>query len=141
MMKTNSNTNPEHYIGLDVHQEPTSVAIADPGSDGAPPPRISRIRRIQGHMEQLCTTWSRQPIVAAIMSLRGFRIIASMIGVSEIGDFIRFTHPKPIMSYLGLTPDECSSGGKETPMSQKISMLSEARRFSGPVRRIPLRRC
>ena len=33
-MKTNSDTTPKLYIGLDVHKEQTSVAIADPGSDG-----------------------------------------------------------------------------------------------------------
>ena len=33
-MKTNSDTTPALYIGLDVHKEKTSVAIADPGSTG-----------------------------------------------------------------------------------------------------------
>ena len=33
--------------------------------------------------------------------------------VSEIGDFVRFTHPKQLMSYLGLAPGEYSSGGKQ----------------------------
>lgn len=74
---------------------------------------IARIGRIEAHMELLCATWSRQPIVAAIMALRGFKIIASMLVVSEIGDFVRFTHPKQLMSYLGITPGEYSSGGKQ----------------------------
>jgi transposase len=33
-MKTNSDTTPALYIGLDVHKEKTSVAIADPGPKG-----------------------------------------------------------------------------------------------------------
>lgn len=33
-MKTNSDTTPAIYIGLDVHKEKTSVAIADPGAKG-----------------------------------------------------------------------------------------------------------
>ena len=33
-MKTNSDTTPALYIGLDVHKEKTSVAIADPGAKG-----------------------------------------------------------------------------------------------------------
>ena len=33
-MKTNSDTTPKLYIGLDVHKEQTSVAIADPGPRG-----------------------------------------------------------------------------------------------------------
>ena len=33
-MKTNSDTTPKFYIGLDVHKEQTSVAIAEPGPRG-----------------------------------------------------------------------------------------------------------
>src|SRR6187402_1547264 len=54
-----------------------------------------------------------QPIVDAIMALRGFKLVAAMMVVSEIGDFVRFTHPKQLMSYIGLTPGEYSSGGKQ----------------------------
>ena len=31
MMKTNSDTTPKLYVGLDVHKEQTSVALAEPG--------------------------------------------------------------------------------------------------------------
>jgi transposase len=58
-----------------------------------------RIARLEDHMELLCATWSRKPIVDAIMALRGFKIIASMLVVSEIGDFVRFTHPKQLMNH------------------------------------------
>jgi hypothetical protein len=34
MMKTNSDTTQKFYIGLDVHKEQTSVAVADPGPQG-----------------------------------------------------------------------------------------------------------
>jgi hypothetical protein len=33
-MKTNSNTTPKFYIGLNVHKEQTSVAVADPSPQG-----------------------------------------------------------------------------------------------------------
>ena len=33
-MKTNSDTTPKLYLGLDVHKEQTSVAVAQPGSQG-----------------------------------------------------------------------------------------------------------
>jgi transposase len=72
-----------------------------------------RIARIEDQMELQCADWSRKPLVDAIMALRGFKIIAAMMVVSEIGDFVRFTHPKQLMSYLGLTPGEYSSGGKQ----------------------------
>jgi transposase len=72
----------------------------------------ARIERYEQHMEHLYQDWGQRPIVDAIMGLRGFQIIAAMMIVSEVGDFIRFTHPKQLMSYLGLTPGEDSSGGK-----------------------------
>lgn len=72
-----------------------------------------RIARIEHHMELQCAAWTRKPLVDAVMALRGFRIIAAMMVVSEIGDFVRFTHPKQLMSYLGLAPGEYSSGGKQ----------------------------
>ena len=72
-----------------------------------------RILRLEGHMELLCATWQRKSIVDALMTFRGFQIIAAMMVVSEIGDFVRFAHPRQLMSYLGLTPGEYSSGGKQ----------------------------
>lgn len=72
----------------------------------------SRIERYEKHMQQLYADWRCKPIVDAVMGLKGFQMIAAMMVVSEVGDFVRFTHPRQIMSYLGLTPGEYSSGGK-----------------------------
>jgi transposase len=72
----------------------------------------ARIARYEDHMESLCSDWRCKPIVDAVMGLKGFQTIAAMMIVSEVGDFVRFTHPKQLMSYLGLTPGEYSSGGK-----------------------------
>jgi len=71
-----------------------------------------RIARYESHMEHLYADWRHKPIVDAVMGLKGFQMIAAMMIVSEVGDFVRFTHPKQLMSYLGLTPGEYSSGGK-----------------------------
>ena len=72
----------------------------------------ARIERYADHMEHLYDDWRCKPIVDAVMGLKGFQLIAAMMVVSEVGDFVRFTHPKQLMSYLGLTPGEYSSGGK-----------------------------
>lgn len=72
----------------------------------------ARIARYESHMEHLYADWRHKPIVDAVMGLKGFQMIAAMMIVSEVGDFVRFTHPKQLMSYLGLTPGEHSSGGK-----------------------------
>jgi len=73
---------------------------------------VKQVERIDDHMEKLLQTWSRKPMVDALMGFRGFKRTAAMVIVSEIGDFKRFKHPKQLMSYLGLTPSEDSSGGR-----------------------------
>jgi len=72
-----------------------------------------QVSRIEARMELLLQEWKSKPIVEAIMALRGFKTVAAMMVVSEIGNFVRFTHPKQLMSYIGLTPGEYSSGGKQ----------------------------
>ena len=72
----------------------------------------ARIARLEDHMEELSADWRCKPIVEAVMGMKGFQKIAAMMIVSEVGDFVRFTHPSQLMSYLGLTPGEYSSGGK-----------------------------
>ena len=44
--------------------------------------------------------------------MRGISHISAVILVSEIGDFNRFRHPRQLVSYLGLSPSEHSSGNK-----------------------------
>jgi transposase len=48
--------------------------------------------------------------VMALQALRGVALIVSATLVSEYGDMTRFTHPRQMMSYAGLTPSEASSG-------------------------------
>jgi len=44
--------------------------------------------------------------------LRGVDTVTAMIILAELHGFQRFTDPRQLMSYLGLTPSEHSSGGK-----------------------------
>lgn len=71
---------------------------------------IGQIKRIEDQMMQLLETWKRKPLVDALMGMRGFKLVAAMVIVSEIGCFSRFKHPKQLMAYLGLVPSEESSG-------------------------------
>jgi transposase len=50
-----------------------------------------------------------QPVVAALMGMRGFGRIGAMVLVSELGSAWRFDHPRQLMAYLGLVPTEHSS--------------------------------
>ena len=58
-----------------------------------------------------CEPWA-QP-VAWLCSFRGISTHTALGLLAEIGDFRRFTHPRELMSYLGLTPSEYSSGQQQ----------------------------
>jgi len=49
----------------------------------------------------------------ALMALRGVRMVVASTMIAELGDLSRFSHPKQLMSYLGLTPSEYSSGERQ----------------------------
>ena len=51
-----------------------------------------------------------QPVVQALMTLRGIDFVAAVTLVTELGDLNRFAHPRELMSYLGLVPSEYTSG-------------------------------
>lgn len=71
-----------------------------------------QVKRIEDQMLMLLKTWKRRPLVEAAMGFRGFKEVAAMVIIAEIGDFRRFEHPKKLMAYLGLVSSEESSGGK-----------------------------
>jgi transposase len=51
-----------------------------------------------------------------VEKLRGFRGIATLTAlglIAEIGDFARFSHPRELASWLGITPSEYSSGDQQ----------------------------
>jgi transposase len=70
----------------------------------------ARIARLEDEMLQLLADWKRKPLVEALMAFKGFKLVAAMVTVSEIGTFSRFEHPKKLMAFLGLVPSENSSG-------------------------------
>ena len=49
-------------------------------------------------------------MVEAIQALRGVELTGAVILLTERGDLTRFENPRQLMSYLGLTPSEYSSG-------------------------------
>jgi len=69
-----------------------------------------RVQRIEASMLILLDTWRLKPAVQALMSFRGFQLVAAMVTASELGDIHRFAHPRQLMTYLGLVPTESSSG-------------------------------
>lgn len=73
---------------------------------------LARIARLEKAMSDLLETWQRKPLVDAVMAFKGFKTVAAMVIVSEIGTFSRFEHPKKLMAYLGLVPSESTSAKK-----------------------------
>ena len=49
-------------------------------------------------------------MVEAIQALRGVELTGAVILIAELGDLTRFDTPRKLMSHLGLTPSEYSSG-------------------------------
>lgn len=69
-----------------------------------------RILQLEKAMLHLLEDWQRKPLVEAMMAFKGFKLVAAMVTVSEVGSFSRFEHPKKLMAFLGLVPTENSSG-------------------------------
>lgn len=69
-----------------------------------------RVERITEALRELSESWRMNPMVKALMCLKGFDFVAAVTFVAEIGDLTRFAHPRALMSYLGLVPSEFSSG-------------------------------
>jgi transposase len=71
-----------------------------------------RLARLTKAVEEAAVGWKCEPVVRALMSLRGVNILTAMILVAEAGDLTRFDSPVQLMSYLGLTSCEESTGDK-----------------------------
>ena len=70
-------------------------------------------RRVAGLEDQsrlAMQSWSLQPVVDAMISLRGIDVTTAVTVLAELGDLTRFDSPRQLMSCLGLVPSEHSSG-------------------------------
>lgn len=61
-------------------------------------------------IEDLVPTMARADLIRALCALKGVKTYTAATIVAEIGDFGRFPSASKFMSFLGLTPSECSSG-------------------------------
>jgi transposase len=69
--------------------------------------------RIEHELERVATTEPWCDPVRFLCSFRGIGLLTALGLLAEIGDFRRFSHPRELMSYLGLTPTEYSSGDQQ----------------------------
>jgi transposase len=71
-----------------------------------------RLQRLTQAVEDALPGWKWEPVVRALMSLRGVQVLTAMTLVAEVGDFSRFKDPRSLMHFFGLTPSEHTSGDK-----------------------------
>jgi transposase len=74
--------------------------------------QTQRLERLSGAMRNALSGWKWEPVVRALMSLRGVQEIVGMTLVAEAGDLSRFDDPRQLMAFLGLTPSEHTSSDK-----------------------------
>ena len=74
--------------------------------------RNNRLERLDNELSHHVQQWCYYPVVKALQAMRGVRLLVAAGIVAEMGDMTRFDHPRKLMSFLGLTPSEHSSGGK-----------------------------
>jgi transposase len=69
-----------------------------------------RLQRLEAELQTQVQTWRWLPVVEAIQALRGVQFTVAVTLIAELGDLSRFDNPRQLMSYLGLTPSEHTSG-------------------------------
>lgn len=72
--------------------------------------QTERLARLETELYAAVKTWRLCPVVEAVQALRGLNLIGAVTLIAEVGDLTRFDTPRKLMSYLGLTPSEYSSG-------------------------------
>ena len=72
--------------------------------------RRSGSQRLERVIEEFVPAWSLTPIVQALQTLRGVDLIVAVTFATEVGDVQRFGNPRQLMGYLGLVPEERSTG-------------------------------
>lgn len=63
-------------------------------------------------IKEMIPHWALGSLVEALRCFRGLDHVSAATFVASVGDLTRFDNPRQLMSYLGLTPSEYSSGGR-----------------------------
>jgi transposase len=71
------------------------------------------LKRVEKKINQLSLTQQYKQDVEILCSVPGISTLSAMIMLIEIGDFNRFVDTNKLKSYVGLIPQEHSSGDKE----------------------------
>src|SRR5918992_597048 len=87
-----------------------------------------RLQRLEAELREQVHTWRLAPVVQALQAMRGLQFTVAITLIAELGDLTRFENPRQLMSYLGLTPSEYSSGERRRQGSITKAGNTHARR-------------
>jgi transposase len=87
-----------------------------------------RLGRLESELQSQVQTWRWYPVVEAIQALRGVQFTVAVTLIAELRDLSRFANPWQLMSYLGLTPSEHTSGERRRQGGITKTGNSHARR-------------
>ncbi|CAN5919667.1 hypothetical protein BH11GEM1_BH11GEM1_21270 [soil metagenome] len=73
---------------------------------------LQRREEFDRQIEQLALMPSLAPTVQTLQCFHGISLHSAMVLATEIGDWRRFEHPRQLACYLGLVPNEDSSGDR-----------------------------
>lgn len=76
---------------------------------------LDRLKALDRDLEELADQEPWKPYVERLRCLRGVDTLTALSVLVEIQDFRRFTSPRDLMSFVGLTPSQHSSAGKSKP--------------------------
>jgi len=74
---------------------------------------IGRLENLDREVELLAESEEYKDIVGLLCCFHGINTLTAITVITEIFEFGRFESPRQLMSYLGLTPSEDSSGEKQ----------------------------
>jgi len=74
---------------------------------------LQRVQTLDKELEKLAQSEDYREAVGILCCFYGIKTLTAISIIAEVFDFGRFASPRDLMSYLGLTPSESSSGEKE----------------------------
>lgn len=101
---------------------------------------LEKIERYNEMIETLVKSWRWKPVVDALQTLRGVKLLTATVLVAELGDLRRFDSVRKLMSFLGLTSTEYSSGDKRIQYSiskagnphARVFLVESAQHYKNP---------
>jgi transposase len=72
-----------------------------------------QLAMLDAELEQIAASERWRGHVVILTRFRGISTLTALGLISEIGDFARFSHPRELASWLGITPSEYSSGDQQ----------------------------